>query len=188
MERLHDMKIVDSYLSVQSKKEFIEKGIHSVKDAIFYTCLNKPNIKFDNKLNILKMYASLFPELTESNNPMCENYMEFLIELLSSYNKKVVTSLNEITDQIYALNFDSYDDMKQTIDNWLMLIIGESKTENIKRNIEIIKLFYGLDDNDRLNLDLIGNKYTLSRGRIQQIIARTKREIYWILHWKEEIV
>lgn len=187
MERLHDVKIVDSYLSLSSKKEFIRKDIHSVKDAIFYTCLNKPDITFDKKSNILKMYASLFPELTESNNPMCENYMEFLVDLLS-YNDKVISTLEKMTDRIYTLNFDSYDDMKKTIDDWFIIVIDKSERKTIKRDIDIIKLFYGLDDNDQMSAELIAPIYELSGTRILHIIREVKREMHWILHYKEEII
>ena len=180
MERLHDMKITDSYLSIDGKKKYIKMDIHSVKDAIFYECLHKPNAKFIRKSCILKMYASLFPELTENNNPMCENYIEFLISLYSG-SCKVISHLEYTTDKIYDFNFKSYDDMKESIDGWLDTIEKEIPHNVVIKGIPMLKMFYGLEDNREMDALSIGYKYDLSGQRAIQIINKTERVIRtWI--------
>lgn len=154
--------------------KFISYAVWWIKQSIMYSLSeNARMIRLPvNQINKIKKLKS-----ESLNNDIIENDLKCL-----SYNNYINEDdennefLDYITDDSFIESSFDYDDtLIKKIDNLLNILTIREKN--------IIKYYYGLDDNiEPMTLDAIGEKYFLTKERVRQIKYKAIKKLRYHIH------
>ncbi len=136
-------------------------------------CLSENNDLDRNVININYCFNCPWVYDNSGLENRSYNLQKLPICLITDTNGNIVWTDNSVTRLLNDLSIDETENWITKIYNQeLMSVLQESFSVLDARTLAILKLRFGIDNNQQMTLNEIANKYELTRERIRQIEAK----------------